>query len=102
MNGMKVLSVVSELYPLVKTGGLADVAGALPAALQEKGVDVVSLLPGYPSVLAQVGQASEVLSTSDCLGGNARVIAARTTDLQVLVLDAPHLFDRPGTPYADP
>ncbi|HEX7110215.1 MAG TPA: glycogen/starch synthase, partial [Aestuariivirga sp.] len=41
---MKILSVASEVFPLVKTGGLADVAGALPAALAKQGVSVVSLL----------------------------------------------------------
>jgi len=38
---MRVLSVASEIYPLVKTGGLADVAGALPAALAAKGVAIL-------------------------------------------------------------
>ena len=45
---LQVLSVASEIYPLVKTGGLADVAGALPAALAPEGVAVRSLVPGYP------------------------------------------------------
>src|SRR5439155_22556289 len=46
----KILAVVSEVYPLVKTGGLADVAGALPRALRKLGVEVVTLVPGYPVV----------------------------------------------------
>jgi len=53
----KVLAVVSEVYPLVKTGGLADVAGALPGALRELGVEVVRPVPGHPGVKAAVGQA---------------------------------------------
>ena len=53
-DGAKILSVVSELYPLVKTGGLADVAGALPKALKEHGFAVASLVPGYPSVMAAI------------------------------------------------
>ena len=52
---MKVLSVASEAVPLVKTGGLADVAGALPAALAAQGVEVTTLIPGYPAVLAKLG-----------------------------------------------
>ena len=48
---MRVLFVASECVPLVKTGGLADVAGALPKALTAKGVDVRVLLPGYPGVV---------------------------------------------------
>ena len=51
---MKVLSVASEAYPLIKTGGLADVAGALPAALSAFGVDMKVLLPAYPAVMAMI------------------------------------------------
>ena len=51
-----VLSVASEAYPLIKTGGLADVSGALPAALRAIGMDVRILVPGYPQVIAQLGQ----------------------------------------------
>ena len=49
---IKVLSVASEAYPLVKTGGLADVAGALPGALKSNGVEMRTIIPGYPKVLA--------------------------------------------------
>ena len=48
---MNILSVASEVFPLVKTGGLADVAGALPLALEKSGVRMRTLLPGYPSVM---------------------------------------------------
>ena len=48
---MRVLSVASELFPLVKTGGLADVTGALPVALAHKGVTMRTLVPGYPQVM---------------------------------------------------
>ncbi|HEX6103731.1 MAG TPA: glycogen/starch synthase, partial [Alphaproteobacteria bacterium] len=51
MKGLKVLSVASELFPLIKTGGLGDVAGALPRALGQLGVELRNLLPGYPTVL---------------------------------------------------
>jgi Glycogen synthase len=49
---IRALHVASELYPLLKTGGLADVAGALPPALIERGADVRVLLPGFPAVVA--------------------------------------------------
>ena len=51
MAALNVLAVVSEIFPLIKTGGLADVAGALPGALAADGVTVRSLVPGYPPVL---------------------------------------------------
>jgi starch synthase len=51
MSLVKVLSVASEIFPLIKTGGLADVTGALPGALAPEGVAMRSLVPGYPAVL---------------------------------------------------
>ena len=48
---MRVLSVTPEFFPLLKTGGLADVTGALPLALAPLGVEVRTLLPAYPEVL---------------------------------------------------
>jgi starch synthase len=94
-----VLSVASEVFPLIKTGGLADVAGALPLALGAIGVDVTTLMPAYPSVLAQIGGAETVAAIDDLFGGPARILAAEVAGLSMLVLDAPHLFDRPGGPY---
>ncbi len=53
---MKVLAVASEIFPLVKTGGLADVAGALPLALADFGVEVRTLVPGYPAVMRAIAR----------------------------------------------
>ena len=61
---MQVLSVASEVYPLVKTGGLADVAGALPLALKGHGVRVRTLMPGYPAVVNSYG--SGFRTCGDC------------------------------------
>ena len=97
---MRVLSVTAELFPLVKTGGLADVAGALPGALEALGAEVRTLLPGYPAVLAGATVAGEAAALPDLLGGPARLLAATAPGgAALLVLDAPHLFDRPGNPY---
>jgi starch synthase len=98
---MRVLSVASEAYPLVKTGGLADVVGALPAALAGEDVVVRTLIPGYRAVMAQAPDAPLVREYAALFGGRARVRAARVRDLDVFVLDAPHLFDRDGGPYGD-
>jgi starch synthase len=99
---MQVLSVASEIYPLVKTGGLADVAGALPLALAGKGVAVRSLVPGYPSVMGAIAKKKKVLTYPLLHGSKASVHAAQVQGLDLLVLDAPHLFDRPGGgPYGD-
>ena len=99
---MKVLAVASELHPLVKTGGLADVVGALPGALGALGVEVRTLLPGYPAVMVKLTGAEPVLELADLFGGPARVLMAKAAALDLLVLDAPHLYNRPGNPYLSP
>ncbi len=104
MATTKVLSVVSEVYPLIKTGGLADVAGALPAALAGEDVEMRTLVPGYPAVKAVLEKAEKVdkvVKKKALFGGPATVLAARVAGLDLFVLDAPHLFDRPGNPYHD-
>lgn len=96
---IRVLSVTAECAPLIKTGGLADVAGALPGALAPLGVEMRTLLPGYPKVTEAAAKAREVMSFADLFGGAGRVLAAKAAGLDLLILDAPHLFDRPGAPY---
>ena len=54
---MQVLYVCAELFPLLKTGGLGDVTGALPPALRDAGCDVRVLLPGFPAIRAGVAAA---------------------------------------------
>ncbi|MFD1331174.1 glycogen synthase GlgA [Methylopila musalis] len=97
-----VLAVASEVFPLVKTGGLADVAGALPAALAPHGVAVRTLLPGYPAVMAALLDGVVAARFDDLFGGPARVVAATAKGLDVLALDAPHLYARDGGLYVGP
>lgn len=99
MSHIDVLSVVSEMYPLIKTGGLADVAGALPHALAPLDVRVRTLVPGYPAVMGRIGEATAVRSLADWFGGPATLLKATADGLDLYVLDAPHLYDRPGGPY---
>ena len=77
MSELKVLSVASEIFPLVKTGGLADVAGALPAAIAREGVEMRTLVPGYPAVMAKLADASTAHAYADLFGGPARVLAGK-------------------------
>ena len=74
MRSLRVLSVASEIYPLIKTGGLADVAGALPIALKAKDVETCTLVPGYPAVLASLRTAETVLDWANFFGGTARLL----------------------------
>ncbi|MCA1444217.1 glycogen synthase GlgA [Ensifer sp. IC4062] len=98
---MNILSVTAEIFPLVKTGGLADVAGSLPKALTAHGIHTRSLIPGYPSVMRALTRASPV-TQYDCLfGERATLVAGQTDGLDLLVLDAPGFFDRQGGPYTD-
>ncbi|MBH1998590.1 MAG: glycogen synthase GlgA [Sphingomonadaceae bacterium] len=98
---IKLLSVASEIYPLIKTGGLADVAGALPGALAGQGVSTRTLVPGYPAVLARIGKAKVVRRYDALFGAPATLLAASVHGLDLLVLDAPAFFTREGGPYGD-
>jgi len=101
MKPLHILSVASEIYPLIKTGGLADVAGALPAALGPQGVTVVTLVPGYPAVIAALEGGKAVARIDALMGAPATLLGGRAAGLDLLVIDAPHLYDRPGNPYLD-
>jgi len=97
---MKVLSVASEAVPLIKTGGLADVVGALPQPLAKHGIDMRPFLPGYPAVVAGTGKGKRVHFYPSLFGGPASIVSAEVDDYRLFYLDAPHLFDRAGGPYA--
>ncbi len=99
---MRVLHVAAEVYPLVKTGGLADVVAALPPALAEAGADVRMLLPGFPAVLDGIRSARPVIDLGACFGAlRVRLLLGRMpgTALPAYALDAPYLYRRSGNPY---
>ena len=98
---LSVLSVAAEAYPLVKTGGLADVVGALPAALAPHDVTITTLLPGYPQLGEVTRKAKTLHRWRDLLGVEARLLQSEIAGHPLLVLDAPDLFHREGGPYAD-
>ena len=101
---MRVLHVAAEVFPLVKTGGLADVVAALPAALAGQGADVRLLLPGLPAVMDSVQGARTVIDIGACFGAlRVRLLLARMpgSKLPVYVVDAPYLYRRGGSPYQD-
>ncbi|MEY9705774.1 glycogen synthase [Bradyrhizobium diazoefficiens] len=98
MTPARVLAVASEVYPIVKTGGLADVAGALPIALKAHGVEMRTLMPGYPDVMRLLSGAEEIRRWPDYFGGPGRLLAGAHDGLDLFVLDVPHLYARPGKP----
>jgi starch synthase len=95
----RVLAVASEIFPLIKTGGLADVTGSLPLALAELGIATTTMIPGYPAVMSNLGTATEIHAFPDLFGGPARVLRTHAANLDLFVLDAPHLYDRDGNLY---
>lgn len=100
---MKVLQVSAEIYPLVKTGGLADIAGALPAALRTVGCDPRVLLPGFATILADLQDATTLCELEAPWGERValRCGTLATLGLSAYVIDAPQLYCRPGSPYED-
>jgi starch synthase len=98
---MQVLSVAAEIFPLVKTGGLADVTGALPKALAAEGLEVRSAVPGYPAVL-KAFHGERVHRFDELFGGPADLLVGEAQGLHLFVIDAPHLFARDGSPYIGP
>ncbi|WP_267397494.1 MULTISPECIES: glycogen synthase GlgA [unclassified Sphingomonas] len=96
---IEALSVASEAFPLIKTGGLADVVGALPAALAPHGVATTTLIPGYPAVGKAIKGAKVVHRWPKLMGAEARLLSGRIGDHPLLVLDAPALFARSAGLY---
>ena len=102
---MRILYMTAELYPWVKSGGLGDVAAALPPALIAEGIDVRLLLPGFRGFLdAFPGITDVVRLITPFAGERVRVSLARLpgTDSLTYLVDHPAFYDRAGNPYADP
>ena len=98
----RVLFAAAEVFPLVKTGGLADVAAALPSALMGLDVDIRVLMPAYPGIREQLLQ----VESAGCLrldSEDFELVGGRhpRSGMSMLLIDAPTLFDRPGSPYVD-
>lgn len=101
----KVLFASSEVFPLIKTGGLGDVAGSLPLALDREGHDVRILLPAYGDVLAKTKSHETVAKIAlNGLPGTVDILEAPFDNNRIklwLVHYGP-AFDRKGNPYLAP
>lgn len=101
---MKVLLAAAEIFPLVKTGGLADVVGALPGALISAGAEVRLVLPGLPAILAGVEGLETVCELGAMFGAGRvtlRLGRIAHNGVSAYVIDAPYLYRRAGNPYQD-
>lgn len=98
----KILYISSEAFPLIKTGGLGDVAGSLPAALLKQSQDVRLLLPAYTEVLNKITKSKKIATTS-YYNLAVQIIETRLpgTKVTVWLVDCPALYNRPGGPYTD-
>ena len=102
---LRILHVAAEIYPLVKTGGLADVVAALPSALAARGLEARILVPGLPNILNGVVGLKRVMRFGPAFGAaviNLRLGYMPDSGLPVYVIDAPFLYRRSANPYLGP
>ena len=97
---MQVLHVCSELFPLLKTGGLADVVGALPQAQIAEGMDARVLIPAYPDLRKGIPD-TEIVAELQTFAGPVRLLFGQFNGVGIYLIDAPGLYERPGSPYHD-
>ncbi|HHQ69373.1 MAG TPA: glycogen synthase GlgA [Halothiobacillaceae bacterium] len=99
-----VLFATSEAYPLIKTGGLADVSGALPIALQDLGVDVRIVLPRYGDLHLRGDQTTEHIARLEVVGQPVDILRTQLPDgnVTVYLVDHPAFSARRGNPYMGP
>ncbi len=102
--GLRILMASSEAHPLIKTGGLADVAASLPAALRQLGHDARLIIPAYPRAARQLRESRPMceFKMPGCRVG-VRILEGLHPDhdLPVYLVDAPESFGREGNPYTD-
>ncbi|MCB5161613.1 glycogen synthase GlgA [Marinomonas algarum] len=101
---MKILFAASEIYPLIKTGGLADVAGALPIALRKKGHDIKLIMPAYQGMLKKVAPIQKTINLGNPFGvGDLLLLetAIPESNTPILLVQCQALYEREGGPYGD-
>jgi len=95
---VRALQVCTEFFPLLKTGGLADVCAALPSALRARGADVRVLMPAFPALRAGLSDA-EAVSTAFALPMGARLLRGTLPEGSIAYLvDAP-MYAQGRNPY---
>ena len=104
MTPRRILFVVSEMAPWIKTGGLGDVAGALPVALSRLGCEVKVLMPAYADALKRLGHTQPVEPFIPPAGlSQTRLLTPQEAPdgPELWLLDAPGFSDRSGNPYVN-
>ncbi|GAB3488773.1 glycogen synthase GlgA [Marinomonas epiphytica] len=101
---IKVLFAASEIYPLIKTGGLADVAGALPIAMRKQGYDVRLIMPAYQGIVEKVGPIHKRVNLGNPFGYGDLILletSIKESDTPLWLVQCQGLFERPFGPYVD-
>ena len=99
---MNILFASAEAHPLIKTGGLADVAGSLPRAIRRLRHDIRVIIPAYQVVLKQVEKFTLVAHLDlEGVKQPVRIFCGRLpgSTVAIYLVDSPEHFDRPGNPY---
>ena len=101
---LKILFASSEVQPIIKTGGLADVSGALPVALKKMRHDIRIIMPAYGDALHKAKRAQLVAQLQlTGLPGNINILEKKLPNSNVIVyfVDYGPAFERKGNPYVD-
>lgn len=97
---MNVLHCCSELFPLLKTGGLADVMGSLPLAQKKIGLDARVVIPAFPAIKDNIADLQLVVEINT-FAGSIALLYGQYQGVDIYLIDAPHLYQRAGSPYHD-
>ncbi len=98
----RVLYVSPEAAPWAKTGGLGDVAEALPRALESAGADVRVLVPAYPSITRELSRTTVIAELAPFASFPAARLLGAPGEPALWLLDCPTYYARPGGPYQSP
>lgn len=101
---MKVLFAASEIHPLIKTGGLADVAGALPIALRKKDIDVKLIMPAYRGILEKLAPVKSSINFGNPFGTGDLILLEThlpESHTPIYLVQCQGLFEREAGPYLD-
>jgi starch synthase len=99
---LRVLYATPEAAPWAKTGGLGDVAEALPRALEAAGADVRVLVPAYPSIARELSRTTVIAELAPFASFPAARLLGAPGEPALWLLDCAAFYARPGSPYQGP